>query len=112
MTEPDEALLWARERAAKWQDEGGGKAGHSYRSGKLDGLLGEEVEGYRAGQAASAERIKALEEAIRGGLTAVAAAYLQGTHDAFYSDRTDDKHDRLVVAWRAEARNLFKEADQ
>jgi hypothetical protein len=64
MTEPDEAILWARERAARWQDENGGEAGPSYRSGKLDGLLGEEVEGYRAGQAASAERIKALEEAL------------------------------------------------
>ena len=64
MSEPDKAILWARERAARWQDEGGGKAGPSYRSGKLDFLLGEEVEGYRAGQAASAERIKALEEAL------------------------------------------------
>ncbi len=61
MSEPDKAILWARERAARWQDESGGEAGPSYRSGKLDFLLGEEVEGYRAGQAASAERIKALE---------------------------------------------------
>ncbi len=65
MTEPDEAILWARERAARWQDESGGEAGPSYRSGKLDGLLGEEVEGYRAGQAASAERIKALEAFLK-----------------------------------------------
>ena len=63
MSEPDKAILWARERAARWQDESGGEAGPSYRSGKLDFLLGEEVEGYRAGRAASAERIKALEEA-------------------------------------------------
>jgi hypothetical protein len=61
VSEPDKAILWARERAARWQDESGGEAGPSYRSGKLDFLLGEEVEGYRAGQAASAERIKALE---------------------------------------------------
>ena len=64
MTKPDKAILWARERAARWQDESGGEAGPSYRSGKLDDLLGEEVEGYRAGQAASAERIKALEEEV------------------------------------------------
>jgi hypothetical protein len=64
MTKPDEALLWARERAAKWQDEGGGLAGPSYRKGNLDGLLGEEVEGYRAGAAASEARIKALEARV------------------------------------------------
>ncbi|MCA2970986.1 MAG: hypothetical protein INH43_20915 [Acidobacteriaceae bacterium] len=112
MSEPDEAILWARERAARWQDEGGGLAGPSYRSGKLDDLLGEEVEAYRAGQAASAERIKALEEVLREGLTAVAAAYLQGTNEAIHNDRTDHKHDRIVVAWKAAVRALLKEADQ
>jgi len=61
---------------------------------------------------ASAERIKALEEALRGGLTAVAAAYLQGTNEALHNDRVDHKHDRVVVAWQAVARDLLKEADQ
>ena len=64
MTEPDEALLWARERAARWQDEGGGEAGPAYRRGDLDFFLGDEVEGYRAGSAASAERIKELEARV------------------------------------------------
>lgn len=64
MTKPDEALLWARERAAKWQDEGGGEAGPAYRRGGLDFLLGEEVEGYLAGAAASADRIKELEARV------------------------------------------------
>ena len=65
MTEPDEALLWARERAARWQDEGGGEAGPAYRRGDLDFFLGDEVEGYRAGSAASAARIKELEAALQ-----------------------------------------------
>ena len=64
MTEPDEALLWARERAARWQDEGGGEAGPAYRRGDLDFFLGDEVEGYRAGAAASAERIARLEARV------------------------------------------------
>ena len=53
MTKPDEALLWAREQA-----------GPAYRRGCLDYLLVEEVEGYRAGAAASAERIKELEAKV------------------------------------------------
>jgi hypothetical protein len=44
MTEPDEALIWAKEQSA-------------IRSGYF-------LHAYRAGQAASAERIKALEEEI------------------------------------------------
>jgi hypothetical protein len=71
MTEPDEALLWARERAAQWQDEGGGEAGPAYRRGDLDFLLGEEVEGYRAGAAASEARIKELEAALKDSVTAM-----------------------------------------
>ena len=47
MTEPDEALKWARERA-----------------GPFDVTAQRLAQGYRAGQAASAERIKALEEEI------------------------------------------------
>jgi hypothetical protein len=55
MTEPDEALLWAR-------GQNGDPAKprtvtSSYRAGLM-------AHGYRAGQAASAERIKALEEAL------------------------------------------------
>jgi len=55
MTEPDEALLWAR-------GQNGDPAKprtvtSSYRAGLM-------AHGYRAGQAASAERIKALEEEL------------------------------------------------
>ncbi len=119
MSEPDKAILWARERAARWQDESGGEAGPSYRSGKLDFLLGEEVEGYRAGQAASAERIKALEEAIREAMRRLNE----------YADMTVDEWDdsvadggimawmvirqelKTVVVYRLD-RALLKEADQ
>ena len=91
MTEPDEALLWARERAARWQDESGGGAGPSYRSGKLDFLLGEEVEGYRAGQAASAERIKALEEELAKA----------DEPQWFYDDRATDEAQSFLSAEEA-----------
>ncbi|MCA2970988.1 MAG: hypothetical protein INH43_20925 [Acidobacteriaceae bacterium] len=91
MTEPDEAILWARERAARWQDENGGEAGPSYRSGKLDFLLGEEVEGYRAGQAASAERIKALEEELAKA----------NEPQWFYDDRAADEAQSFLSAEEA-----------
>jgi hypothetical protein len=55
MTEPDEAILWAREQngdPAKPRTIAG-----NYRAGLM-------AHGYRAGQAASAERIKALEELL------------------------------------------------
>ena len=47
MTEPDEALLWAREQSA------------------LPAVQTVTAQAYRAGAAASAARIKALEEALR-----------------------------------------------
>jgi hypothetical protein len=67
MTEPDEALIWARERAARWAE---GKRDFvelapSIRLGKWDLTLKDDADAYRAGQAASAERIKALEALLR-----------------------------------------------
>ncbi len=65
MSEPDEALLWARERAATECDEDGFPIfADDHRAGKHDHFLTREARAYRAGQAASAERIKALEEEI------------------------------------------------
>lgn len=62
MTEPDEALIWARERAAAECDEDGFPIfAEEHRAGKHDHFLTREAHAYRAGQAASAERIKALE---------------------------------------------------
>jgi hypothetical protein len=66
MTEPDEALLWAREYLASLCDEDDEPdAAKLYRSGANDDLVDFSAETYRAGQAASAERIKALEGALR-----------------------------------------------
>jgi hypothetical protein len=80
MTEPDEALQWAREQSVQFWESLAAKglppetvAAHAAlaRSGGYDCDLENEaegrrnwLEGYRAGQAASAERIKALKEEI------------------------------------------------
>jgi hypothetical protein len=65
MTEPDEALLWAREYAAalcgRFDDP---KGAQLYRSGEYDDLIDYTPEAFRAGQAAPTERIKALEELL------------------------------------------------
>jgi hypothetical protein len=62
MTEPDEATLWARENAAKQCDrDREPRIAAAYRQGQYDDdHLKADAEAYRAGQAASAERIKAL----------------------------------------------------
>ena len=64
MSEPDEALLWARERALKYTNPA---LHNEIREGLLDHDFGITVlaTGYRAGAAASEARIKALEEALR-----------------------------------------------
>ena len=62
MTEPDEALLYAREYWATICDEDGfPDEAQCYRRGENDEYLADDAHFYRAGQAASAERIKALE---------------------------------------------------
>ena len=103
MSEPDKAILWARERAARWQDESGGEAGPSYRSGKLDFLLGEEVEGYRAGQAASAERIKALKKLVQNLMLEVRARTMRSNTPLTTNIVEMTVPDRVA---------LLKEADQ
>jgi hypothetical protein len=87
MTEPDEALIWARERAkADWlecDDETGTlhAAAEDFPSGDSDHFEDIEwrAEAYRAGQAASAERIKALE------------------HDLMWTDRAWEAAQEAVV---------------
>ena len=68
MTEPDEALLWARERA-KGRMETPNSLYRDIRAeidtGKYDDELADEAHGYRAGAAASEARIKALEDEVR-----------------------------------------------
>lgn len=66
MSEPDEALLWARERmAGTWEQDGGPPlAVAAARAGDYDVFLMFEANAYRAGAAGSAERIKALEARV------------------------------------------------
>jgi hypothetical protein len=61
MTEPDEALIWAREDLAGEFDVYKPYYAALIRRGGEDASLSASVRAYRAGQAASAERIKALE---------------------------------------------------
>ena len=114
MTEPDEALIWARERAkADWlecDDEVGGlhAAAEDFPSGDSDHFEDIEwrAEAYRAGQAASAERIKALEEALRP----LAECKITEPDVPI----PDDYGGRYFIAYGEirRARNLLKESDQ
>jgi hypothetical protein len=64
VTEPDEALLYAREHWATICDEDGfPDEANAYRQGWCDESLATDSLFYRAGAAASEARIKALEEA-------------------------------------------------
>ena len=66
MTEPDEALLYAREHWATICDEDGfPEVAEAYRRGVKDEVLATDALFYRAGAAAYAERIKELEAALR-----------------------------------------------
>ena len=59
MTEPDEALLWARERVAKWAEERGcAELAEEIRRGKRDRTLRDDAAAYRAGAAAAGRRRK------------------------------------------------------
>lgn len=99
MTEPDEALLWAREQLANtWRKDGAPpKAVAAALAGEFDDVLGLAAHDYRAGAAASAERIKALEAAL---------GHFLGSYcdTAFW----DVENEPEVIAARA----LLKEPDQ
>ena len=94
MTKPDEALIWARADAADMYDDDAPRV----LAGEFDSWPDIEwpARTYRAGQAASAERIKALER-------------LLGHFLGDFCDRTWDPEKEPEVI---EARNLLKEADQ
>ena len=62
MTEPDEALLWAREDWAKGLKSKGAR--RDVHQGLWDEYLDDAVRGYLAGAAASADRIKELEARV------------------------------------------------
>lgn len=52
--EPDEALLWARERTAKWAEERGfAELAEDIRRGKRDRTLRDDAAAYRAGAEAA-----------------------------------------------------------
>ena len=105
MTEPDEALLWARRRARKHTKPA---LWDQIRAGHLDQTRGipEMTWGYRAGVAASAERIKALEAALRE-----VADDLEAEIKARAGDDLPRRVERdLEPVFRARA--LLKEPDQ
>ncbi len=98
MTEPDEALICARRwRCKNLQDLGFPPSlVQSVSEGSTDETLQSFAHGYRAGQAASAERIKALER-------------LLGHFLETFCDLTWDPQKEPEVI---EARTLLKEGDQ
>jgi hypothetical protein len=130
MTEPDEATLWAREQSAQFWESLAAKglppetvAAHVAlaRSGGYDSELEQEaegrrnwLEGYRAGQAASAERIKALEEAVVQFMTADELGPVEGRDESFQAYRLAfDVLPEPEWSARVEHRlNRLKEADQ
>ena len=104
-SEPDEAMRYARLRAKGRMSSPNNPHRTIERrvevdAGKHDAELSDEAHAYRAGQAASAERIKALEEAIRR-LTNMLA-------------ESDDPPGLIMVVTKdlLNARALLKEADQ
>ena len=95
MTEPDEALLWAREQSA------------------LPAVQTVTAYAYRAGAAASVARIKALEEALKDSVTAMrllldAVQKHNAESDTFLSGFPL----HLLSIEIAAASALLKEADQ
>jgi hypothetical protein len=87
VSEPDEALLWARNDWAKAFDEFKPFVAARIGRGEDDGHLTEYVRAYRAGQAASAERIRALEEALE---KANRPEWFYGDPEASPADSVDD----------------------
>ncbi|MCA3505076.1 MAG: hypothetical protein IOD05_17855 [Rhodobacter sp.] len=90
--EPDEALLSVRRYwADRSERQGFSEIAEAYRSGKSDKSLQQEARAYRAGQAASAERIKALEEALEKA----------NEPQWFYDDRAADEAQSFLSAEEA-----------
>ena len=126
MSDADEALLWARvEYAALLRPFDVGPQQDYISEAILNGLWDDDVairhsaNGYRAGAAASAERIKALEGAIRSLIAIIDSNGV--LHDPVYPPlglpkRHDGQPvvDRVKQARRAvnEARALLKEPGQ
>jgi glycine/D-amino acid oxidase-like deaminating enzyme len=105
MGEPDEALLWARDDAGRPWAEMETEYFRQVQAGDWDHnpIIEGRVNGYRAGQAASANRIKALEEALRDALPHLENCF---AHHGWHTERPPEP-DYIVII-----RNLLKEADQ
>ena len=104
MTEPDEALLWAREDWAKGLKSKGAR--RDVHQGLWDECLDDAVRGYRAGAAASEARIKALE-----GLLGHFLGLYCGS--AFWDvEKEPEVIEAIALLNDAEARALLKEGDQ
>jgi hypothetical protein len=107
MTEPDEAILWAREDAAQQCEKYGPMPGvdfpAEYRAGLMDVNLDDPVRAYRAGQAASAERIKALEKLVQNLMLEVRARTMRSNTPLTTNIVEMTVPDRVA---------LLKEADQ
>jgi len=102
MTEPDEALLYARERAKRRfsvLSTAGRNICAQIDAGKRDGKLEvADASAYRAGQAASAERIKALE----GDLMWTDQAWEAAQEAVVYGYTLMDKQDERIKALEGE----------
>lgn len=140
MTEPDEALLWAREQCATDCDERGfSHVAERYRRGACDNLFEGDARAYRAGAAASAERIKALEARVaeleaefdegpicqtsaskseepqtsdRAALEALILVVERDGHDGSHLEDDDGQNECPVCATVATIRALLKDPDQ
>lgn len=122
MSEPDEALLRARERALEYVNPA---IRDDVVNGLLDHVFGipEWSDGYRAGAAASAERIKALEARLaelKGEVTGLTVDLCQlldvvtnDGHDGSHLEDDDGGQSECeVCAVMAGIRALLKAPDQ
>jgi hypothetical protein len=113
MTEPDEALLAFRDWAPKWNPT----LADAFAAGHFDTSASGVCfsEGYRAGQAASAERIKALVGLLRDTTVSLIGAHSLLKNGGKNAMPSDKMFFILLEDFEKDierARTLLKEADQ
>lgn len=101
------ARKWARERmATRCQEDGFPEVAEAYRRGDRDEFLRDDIEAYRAGAAASADRIKELEAEVRELMDALNATPQHKTQKAILAriahkaDLAPYRHDDTVAQQR------------